>query len=245
MRPYSALSPPFAETRRRWRASTSCTANLSRPTAIPILRFTTASRSPAIFLPISPDVAICADCRRELFDPADRRYRYPFINCTNCGPRFTIIRDIPYDRPNTTMAGFPLCPDCQAEYEDPRDRRFHAQPVACPVCGPQVWFEANGANGRGPRRSASSAPAHGCKQAKSWRSKGWAASTWPATPSNPAAVAELRRRKKRSDKPFALMAFDLETIQKHCSCRAGRSGSAQRRTRRRSCCSSAPTRSPV
>jgi hydrogenase maturation protein HypF len=86
------------------------------------------------FQPISPDVSICADCHRELFDPNDRRYRYPFINCTNCGPRFTIIKDIPYDRPKTTMASFPMCPDCEREYNDPSDRRFHAQPVACPVC---------------------------------------------------------------------------------------------------------------
>ncbi|MCU0519202.1 MAG: carbamoyltransferase HypF [Anaerolineae bacterium] len=90
---------------------------------------------------ISPDVATCPDCLRELLDPADRRYRYPFTNCTNCGPRFTIIADIPYDRPNTTMRDFPMCPDCQAEYEDPANRRFHAQPNACPVCGPQVWLE--------------------------------------------------------------------------------------------------------
>ncbi|MFN2151339.1 MAG: acylphosphatase, partial [Anaerolineales bacterium] len=93
------------------------------------------------FQPISPDVSICADCLRELYDPQDRRYRYPFINCTNCGPRFTIIQDIPYDRPKTTMAPFPMCPACAAEYQDPLDRRFHAQPVACPVCGPQVWLE--------------------------------------------------------------------------------------------------------
>ena len=96
------------------------------------------------FQPISPDVGLCADCLRELRDPADRRYRYPFINCTNCGPRFTIIDDIPYDRPNTTMRAFPMCDDCAGEYHDPADRRFHAQPVACPVCGPQVWFEVQG-----------------------------------------------------------------------------------------------------
>ena len=89
------------------------------------------------FQPISADTAICADCERELFDPHDRRYLYPFINCTNCGPRFTIIKDIPYDRPATTMAEFALCEACRGEYENPLDRRFHAQPVACPDCGPQ------------------------------------------------------------------------------------------------------------
>jgi len=96
--------------------------------------------NPNDFLPISPDITLCDDCLRELLDPNDRRYLYPFINCTNCGPRFTIIKDIPYDRPLTTMADFVMCEDCAREYTDPLNRRFHAQPVACPKCGPEVWL---------------------------------------------------------------------------------------------------------
>jgi hydrogenase maturation protein HypF len=89
---------------------------------------------------ISPDIAICEDCKRETRDPSDRRFEYPFTNCTNCGPRYTIIKDVPYDRSTTTMAAFPMCPQCQREYEDPLHRRFHAQPNACPVCGPHTWL---------------------------------------------------------------------------------------------------------
>ena len=93
------------------------------------------------FQPISPDICICPDCLKELFEPGNLRYRYPFINCTNCGPRLTIIEDIPYDRPNTTMKDFAMCVDCEREYSDPTNRRFHAQPIACPACGPKVWLE--------------------------------------------------------------------------------------------------------
>jgi hydrogenase maturation protein HypF len=170
---------------------------------------------PGQFMPVSPDVCICPDCRRELADPSDRRYRYPFINCTNCGPRFTIIRDIPYDRPKTSMASFKMCPECQAEYDDPLNRRFHAQPTACPVCGPQAAFSAGGVC-LAEREDAIQIARSQLSAGKIIAVKGLGGYLLACDASNPAAVAELRRRKQRNDKGFALMAYDLQTIQQHC-----------------------------
>ncbi len=170
---------------------------------------------PGEFIPVSPDMATCPDCRRELFDPTDRRYRYPFINCTNCGPRFTIIKDIPYDRPQTTMAPFIMCAACESEYHDPLNRRFHAQPVACPACGPHVWFRSGGeriAEGDNAIQTAR----RFLKEGKILAIKGLGGFHLACDASNAMAVIELRNRKKRSDKPFALMASSIDAIEKHC-----------------------------
>jgi hydrogenase maturation protein HypF len=180
----------------------------------------------AAFQPISADVGICPDCERELFDPRDRRYLYPFINCTNCGPRFTIIKDIPYDRPNTTMAEFGMCEHCAAEYKNPLDRRFHAQPIACSDCGPFVALREI----RSPFPVASAnISSIECRMPAILKTrrllregyivavKGLGGFHLACDASNSLSVEELRDRKGRVEKPFAIMAANMDVVRSICN----------------------------
>lgn len=162
---------------------------------------------------ISPDVSICPDCLTEMKDPCDRRYNYPFINCTNCGPRYTIIEDIPYDRPKTSMKQFKMCPDCQSEYDDPLNRRFHAQPNACPDCGPHVFLTDNtGKRIDSDSKEAITLAAHYLSQGKIVAVKGLGGFHLACDAYHQAAVQDLRLRKHRPHKPFALMAQSVSQI---------------------------------
>ena len=201
------------------------------------------------FVLVSPDICVCDDCLREMRDPSNRRYRYPFINCTNCGPRFTIVAEVPYDRPKTTMSCFTMCPDCDREYHDPSDRRFHAQPNACPICGPHAWLvekhtgsdsfnlretdEDTKTERRGDSETEqpllpieegqAESSYEAIKRARSLISqglilavKGLGGFHLACDATNEEAVAELRRRKRRTDKPFAIMAPNAEVVAGFC-----------------------------
>ncbi|WP_029520681.1 carbamoyltransferase HypF [Persephonella sp. IF05-L8] len=164
---------------------------------------------------ILPDISTCDECLKELNDPKDRRYRYPFINCTNCGPRFTIIEKLPYDRPNTTMKKFKMCPECEKEYKDPSNRRFHAQPNACPVCGPHITLYTSDKQFVSEKEQALKDTIELLKQGKILAIKGIGGFHLVCDATNDKAIKILRERKKRGEKPFAIMFRDINQIKEY------------------------------
>jgi hydrogenase maturation protein HypF len=219
----SAQAPPRARIER-------LTVTEIAPNGLGVFAIRESLIQPNAYQLVSPDIATCPDCLGELFDPCDRRYGYPFINCTNCGPRFTIIEGIPYDRPATTMHEFRMCAECEAEYDDPGNRRFHAQPNACPVCGPHLWLVDKAGRPVGS----------GCPPDAAWRTgagndiaviaeaarllrcgsilalKGLGGFQLACDASDVAAVDLLRQRKHRPHKPLAVMMASLQEVQRHC-----------------------------
>ncbi|HND35860.1 MAG TPA: carbamoyltransferase HypF, partial [Nitrosomonas sp.] len=179
-------------------------------------RILSSDSNPEITTLILPDLAICQDCIREMNDTADRRYRYPFINCTQCGPRFSITTALPYDRPNTSMAAFEMCPECEREYQDPLSRRFHAQPIACAHCGPQLELWDQQGNSVAAGESALSQAIMQIEQGNIIALKGLGGFHLVADATHDHAVKTLRARKHRKTKPFAVMYSSLEAIQADC-----------------------------
>jgi hydrogenase maturation protein HypF len=207
-RDLSAELPPLAQITRRDRREMAACGDTH-------FRIHQSQRDDRRRPEVTPDAATCADCLRELYDPADRRHRYPFINCTNCGPRYSIIRDVPYDRPQTTMAAFTMCADCQREYDDPADRRFHAQPNACPRCGPQLRLIQDDAPPR-ERDDALRGAVALLRDGRILAIKGIGGYHLACRADDQDAVLALRRRKLRDGKPLALMVPDVAAAARLC-----------------------------